>query len=135
MPHARSPTMQMQIAFAHTPMPTPTRPSPRPSSTPVLKYCYSLSPSPSFVFFLTLFFIQKFLSVRRVTTCPPWLSYFIIFFASPHLSIHSLLPARRPHPLVVPRPRSVSIRYVVLPVATPPLLTASYSNSTLWPRV
>ena len=85
--------------------------------------------------FFNLFFLQKFLSVRRVTTCPPLLFYFIIFFASPDLSIHLLLPARRPHPLVVPRPRSVSIRYVVLPVATPPLLTASYSNSTLWPHV
>ena len=123
-------------------LPLPTRPCPRPHTLCLglcLRPCSSIvTPFPlrrHFCFFLTLFFIQNFLSVRHVTTCPPWLSYFIIFFASPHLSIHLLLPARRPHPLIVPCPRSVSIRYVVLPVATPPLLTASYSNSTLWPRI
>ena len=61
-----------------------------------------------------LFFSSKILSVRRVTTCPPRLFFFFLFFASPRLSIHSLLPARRPHPLVVPYPYRIVPYYITI---------------------
>ena len=87
-----------------------------------IEYRYSPSPSPSSVFLPFFFFFQKFVSdcvllFLCVAASPhmPSTSFFSSFlnhfFARPRLSIHSLLPARRPPP--ARSPLSISYRIVL----------------------
>jgi len=73
-----------------------------------IEYRYSPSPSPSSVFLLFFFFkkisVGSFLALRH-HICLLFLSLSLFLsFASPRLSIHSLLPAKRPYVLVVTYP-------------------------------
>jgi len=60
--------------------------------------------------------------MRCVTTCPPpFFCFYNLSFPSPRLSIHSLLPIRRPPPARARSPVSISYR-IVLYYNTYPLL-------------
>ena len=78
-------------------------------------------------FFFTFFFFKKFVCTLRHHKP----SFFFLSFSLHRVASRFTRCSPQGHPLVVPRPCSVSIRYVVPPVAAPPLLTASHFELTL----